>query len=124
NYMSEARTNWFYPFFAVEDRSAVELSPLIWSNYQQDDHRLIYADFRVYMALKDYGGQFGLNADVASQLWITAPKDRTVYDKLAQIMPSGTNMKDLVGYVMRHWPMLDLANKELVRAKLWTTAAE
>jgi hypothetical protein len=125
NYMRDARNVWFAPLLGPNTEfSAVELWPLVYSNYVQDDGRLIYNDFRVYMALQSYGEQFGLDATIASKLWITAPKDKTVYEKLAQILSSTFSVKDVAGEVLRYWPMLDMANRASMRAKLWTNAAE
>lgn len=125
NYMRDARNVWFAPLFGNNtDLSAVELIALTNSNFVQDDARLTYNDFRVYMALQSYGDEFGLDSTIASKLWITAPKDRTVYDKLAQILTPGISPKDVAGYVLRYWPMLDMDNRASMRLKLWTTAAE
>src|SRR5262245_14287893 len=54
NYFREARTTWFAPLFTAGNQSTVTLNPLVWSNYRQDQNRIIYEDFRIHTPLADY----------------------------------------------------------------------
>jgi autotransporter-associated beta strand protein len=124
NYMRENRTTWFAPLFASDQQSTMEINPLAWSNYRQDANRLIYADYRIFLALQDYAQELGLDPCLGAELWSAGNKNMTVYDKLATLLPSGVSIKDVVGTVMRYWPMLDFVQREAMRNELWTTAAE
>jgi carbonic anhydrase/acetyltransferase-like protein (isoleucine patch superfamily) len=122
NFYREQRTNWFAPQFAAGQQSTIEDRSLVWSNYRQDHGRLIYADFRIHLALQEYATLLGLPADTATRLWTTGSRDQTVYNKLATLLPAGTSMKDVIGTILRYWPMLDFSTKALLRARLWPNA--
>ncbi len=129
NYLREARTNWFYPFFSSSTQSTMDLTALAWSNYRQDMQRLIYSDYRIWLALQNISSDpvFGidgtnpLDPNLASELWSTGSANWTVYDKLATMLPTGTSIKDVVASVLRLWPMLDFDTRNFLTAHLWST---
>ncbi len=129
NYLREARTNWFYPFFTSSTQSTLEITALAWSNYRQDSPRLLYSDFRIWLALQNIasdpvygtGGSNPLDPNLASELWTTGSQNGTAYDKLATLLPAGTSIKDVVASVLRLWPMLNFQTRSFLQAHLWTT---
>ncbi|HEY7091492.1 MAG TPA: LamG-like jellyroll fold domain-containing protein [Tepidisphaeraceae bacterium] len=124
NYLRENRTTWFAPLFAAGSQSTVTLNPLVWSNYRQDANRIIYEDYRIHLALQDYGASLGLPADIAARIWKLGTTNQTAYQKLASLLPGGMNIKDVAASLLRYWPMLDFSTRDYIRGLLWTTADE
>lgn len=93
------------------------------SNYRPDHSRNIYADQRYYLALDDYGTQFGLPTNYAATMWRDGLKDKTLIEKLATALPSGVSVKDVACESCKRWPMLDFVEKTRIRAQHWGTAA-
>jgi carbonic anhydrase/acetyltransferase-like protein (isoleucine patch superfamily) len=88
------------------------------SNFRQDHGSLIYNDFRIHHALQNFGGELGL-PDVVADLWIAAPKEQTIYTKIASVLPAGTQLGDIVANGLRHWPFLDFAEKSTFKTMFW-----
>lgn len=65
------------------------------SNYRPDHKRHIYADQRYYLALDDYGTQFGLPQNFSAKAWRDGARERTLIEKLAAALPVGTSVKDV-----------------------------
>ena len=105
------------------------IDALAWSNYRQDSPRLIYADYRIWLALQNissdpvYGtsGTDPLDSNLATELWSTGSQNATVYDKLATLLPASTSIKDVVASVLRLWPMLNFQTRSFLQAHLWDT---
>lgn len=93
------------------------------SNYRPDHKRNIYADQRYYLALDDYGTQFGLPANYVATAWRDGAKDKTLIEKLAGSLPPGTSVKDVACESLKRWPMLDFVEKTRLRAQHWGNAA-
>ncbi len=123
NYLREAQNTWFAPIFGSATVSTVTINPLAWSNFEQDDHRIIYEDYRVWLPLQDYAASLGLPVDHAAQLWRLGPTGETAWAKLASLLPSGMNIKDVASELLEHWPLLDFDTRSLIEADLWSTPA-
>ena len=90
NYVREARTNWFAPFFASNSQSTMDLNPAGLVELPpgcKTPHLL---------RLPNFSGNPGLcrilwilDADLAVQLWSLGSQNMTVYDKLASLLPAG-----------------------------------
>lgn len=93
------------------------------SNYRPDHNRHIYADQRYYLALDDYGAQFGLPMNYAATMWRDGVSGKTIIEKLANSLPSGTSVKDVACECCKRWPMLDFVEKARLRAQHWGTTA-
>lgn len=93
------------------------------SNYRPDHNRHIYADQRYYLALDDYGTQFGLPTNYAATMWRDGARDKTLVEKLAASLPGGTSVKDVACECCKRWPMLDFVEKTRLRAQHWGTTA-
>ncbi|MGB8166993.1 MAG: LamG-like jellyroll fold domain-containing protein [Chthoniobacteraceae bacterium] len=93
------------------------------SNYRPDHNRHIYADQRYYLALDDYGTQFGLPVNYAATMWRDGARDKTLVEKLAAALPVGTSVKDVACECCKRWPMLDFVEKTRLRAQHWGTTA-
>jgi carbonic anhydrase/acetyltransferase-like protein (isoleucine patch superfamily) len=94
------------------------------SNYRPDHNRHIYADQRYYLGLDDFGTQFGLPTNFAAAAWLTPPTGSTLVEKLASALPSGVSVKDVACETLKHWPMLDFAEKTKLRAQHWNTTSK
>jgi hypothetical protein len=93
------------------------------SNYRPDHNRHIYADQRYYLALDDYGTQFGLPANYAATMWRDGLREKTLIEKLAASLPGGTSVKDVACECCKRWAMLDFLEKSRLRAQHWGTEA-
>ena len=93
------------------------------SNYRPDHQRHIYADQRYYLALDDFGTQFGLPANFAATAWRDGARDRTLIEKLAAVLPGGQSVKDVACECCKRWPMLDFVEKTRLRQQHWGTTA-
>ncbi len=123
NYLRQAWQMHHSQRFPQHQRAQLSLGPLINSNFRQDHGKLIYADFRIHHALEAVAASRpDLDADLPAQLWFEGQKDATVYDTLAQILPSGTSVADTVATGVRHWPLLDFEHSEHFRNQLWNTS--
>ncbi len=122
NYLRENRTNWFAPLFATANQSTMTINPLVWSNFQQDAHRIIYEDYRIHLALQYYATSLGLPEQEAANLWKQGSTGQTAWAKLASLLPAGMSIKDVAGTLLRYWPMLDFPTGNLMKAELWNTA--
>ena len=130
NSMREFRNDWYAATFSSSNGVSTEiLDPFIWSNYEQDDHRLFSNDHLAFIAIQDFALSQGLPWDTAAQLWssTTGGQGLTVWQKLNLLLPSllpGSNIKDVAASMMEHWPMLDMASWDTayIRTDLWGTA--
>ena len=68
NYLRDQRNEWFAPLFATGTQSSISLNVMTWSNFEEDDHRIIYEDYRIFDALQEYATSLGLPADEVAQL--------------------------------------------------------
>lgn len=93
------------------------------SNYRPDHNRHIYADQRYYLALDDYGTQFGLPSNYAATAWRDGARDKTLIEKVAGSLPVGTSVKDVACECCKRWPMLDFVEKTRLRSQHWDTTA-
>ncbi|MFN7562244.1 MAG: LamG-like jellyroll fold domain-containing protein [Prosthecobacter sp.] len=93
------------------------------SNYRPDHNRHIYADQRYYLALDDYGTQFGLPSNYAATAWRDGARDKTLIEKVAGSLPVGTSVKDVACECCKRWPMLDFVEKTRLRSQHWGTTA-
>ena len=98
NYLRKNRNTWFAPIFGSATVSTVTINPLVWSNFQQDAHRIIYEDYRIHLALQDYAESLGLPADEAARLWRLGNTGQTAWAKLASLLPAGTSIKDVAAH--------------------------
>lgn len=122
NYLRAQRNLHFY---AVISHALPALDNLTGnSNYRPDHPRHIYADQRYYLALDDYGTQFGLPPNYAATLWRDGARDQTLLDKLATALPAGTSVKDVACECCKRWPMLDFLEKTRIRAQHWGSPAD
>ncbi len=119
NFLREYRTTYYAPFFPPANRSTVELHPLRQSNFRQDHSRLIYADYRIHLALADHGAAWGLPSNIDAVLWSLGPPEQTVYERLELVLPEEHDIKDVVASTIRHWPMLDFVHSAEIRAHRW-----
>ncbi len=109
NFMRESRNSHFRAIMSpnywpgINLRASCELQ-----NVHQDHKRIIYQDYRVHRAIQHHAVDLGLPANMVSKFWTEEPTLWTVYDKLAQMLPSGYDVRDVLGYCMRHWPLLDM----------------
>lgn len=111
-------------FFAAIPNASPGLDNLTGnSNYRPDHPRHIYADQRYYLSLDDYGTQFGLPANYAASAWRDGASGKTLIEKLANVLPVGTSVKDVAGEACKRWPMLDFVEKTRIRAQHWGSAA-
>ncbi len=111
-------------FFATITNAVPALDNLTGnSNYRPDHNRHIYADQRYYLALDDYGTQFGLPVNYAATMWRDGARDQTMIQKLAATLPAGTSVKDVACESCKRWPMLDFVEKTRIRAEHWGTTA-
>jgi hypothetical protein len=122
NFLRDNRTSHYKELFTTHpsdlDTWAFELG-----NLHQDHKRLIYHDFRIHYALKDFAAAMGLDPETVGKFWTEPPKEMTVYDKLAQMLPEGFDIKDVVAFCMRHWPFLDFGSDgDNFKTTLWGTA--
>ena len=125
NYLRDQRNEWFAPLFATGTQSSISLNVMTWSNFEEDDHRIIYEDYRIFDALQEYATSLGLPADEVAQLWRTGTSNLTAWAKLASLLPAGMNIKDVAGTLLRYWPMLDFpSQKAFMQAQMWGTAAQ
>lgn len=123
NYLRGQRTFHFAPIFSTTDRNSMS-SVSQWSNYRPDHNRIIYADQRWYLPLEDYAATLGLSNDVATRLWRDLPRDKTLLEKLAPLIPATHSIKDVAAECLKHWQWLDFAEKKNMRTNLWTDLNE
>ena len=93
------------------------------SNYRPDHKRFIYHDQRYYLPLDDFGTNFGLPADFTASVWRDGPRDRTLIEKIAAMLPPEVSVKDVAAEACKHWPMLDFVEKDRIRQQHWGTTA-
>ena len=93
------------------------------SNYRPDHKRFIYHDQRYYLPLDDFGTNFGLPADFTASVWRDGPRDRTLIEKIAAMLPLEVSVKDVAAEACKHWPMLDFVEKDRIRQQHWGTTA-
>lgn len=123
NYLRGQRTFHFAPIFATADRNSMS-GVSQWSNYRPDHNRIIYADQRWYLPLEDYGPALGFTNNVATRLWRDLPRDRTLIEKLALLLPATNAIEDVAAECLKRWPWLDFAEKRNIRTNLWTDLNE
>jgi len=99
----------------------IGITPFEFSGFRQDHGRLIYADYRIHQALQDYADDLGLDPYIAAKLWYEGVKEKTVYDKLSDILPGGYNVPDVVTFGLRHWPFLDFPDGPKMATELWSS---
>jgi hypothetical protein len=122
NFLRDNRTAHYVQLFTTHP-SEINIWPFEFGGFRQDHKRLIYSDFRIHYALKDFAAAMGLDPETVGKFWTEPPKDMTVYDKLAQMLPEGFDIKDVVGFCMRHWPFLDFGSDgDNFKTTLWSTA--
>jgi carbonic anhydrase/acetyltransferase-like protein (isoleucine patch superfamily) len=121
NFLRDARTGHYAQLFTSHPSELGTIS-FEFGNYRQDHKRLIYSDFRIHYALKDFAGAMGLDPALVGKFWTQTPKDMTVYAKLAQMLPTGFDIKDVVAFCVRHWPFLDFGTDGTnFKTTLWNT---
>ena len=86
NFLRDNRTAHYVQLFPTHP-SEIIIWPFEFGNYRQDHKRLIYSDFRIHYALKDFAAGMGLDPELVGKFWTQTPKEMTVYDKLAQMLP-------------------------------------
>lgn len=96
---------------------------IAYSNYRPDHNRLIYSDQRYYLALDDYGTQFGLPPNYAAIVWREGEKEKSLIEKLAGSLPQGVSVKNVAAECLKHWPMLDFSEKTWIGEQFWATPA-
>ena len=122
NFLRQSWQMHFAELFPVGQQSQLDLQVYELSNLRQDHGKLIYRDFRIHQALKDYADDFGLDPHTVGKLWTVGEKDNTVYNKLAQALPAGVVPGDVVAFGLRHWPFLDFSDGNLFKQQIWANA--
>ncbi|MBI5832052.1 MAG: hypothetical protein HZB16_07050 [Armatimonadetes bacterium] len=117
NYLRSLRNSLYSDLFPGHV-SDVGRGMLDLSCFQQDQFRLIYADFRIYNVLDDYAVDYGLPADIVARLWRDGDKEQVVWKKLASVLPAGRSIKDVAGEALRYWVTLDLKAGDKMKAQL------
>ena len=118
NFMRNYRNLHYRALFG--DGRGTDIGPgmILLSNYRQDHSRLIYADYRIHMALNDFSAQLGLT-NLLVKLCNVEPKDDTVYNKIAAALPPNADLADVVANGMRHWPFIDFQDSDVYKKALW-----
>ena len=123
NYLRAQRNLHFFP--AIIPGGIAGIDNLTGnSNYQPDHKRHIYQDQRYYLALDDYGTQFGLPKNYAAVMWRDGLNNMTLIEKIAGSLPAGKSIKDVACECFKRWPMLDFVEKTRLRAQHWGTAEQ
>lgn len=117
NYLRSLRNAHFRDLFP-DHHSDISRGMLDLSCFQQDQFRLIYADFRIYTVMDDFATEYGLPADIIARLWRDGTKEQMLWQKLASVLPKGVSIKDVAGEGLRHWVTLDLKAGDQMKAQL------
>jgi hypothetical protein len=120
NYMRQAWQSHYSFRFPKGQQSGMSLEPLINSNYRQDHGRLIYADFRIHHALEAVAGT-GFDWNLPARLWFEGTKDATCYSTLAELLPDGHQLADVVATGLRRWPFFDFKQGPFFKDQHWST---
>ncbi len=126
NFMREARNKHFQALFGTSYWPGINLrASMELQNVHQDHKRLIYQDYRIHRAIQHHAEELGLSKTLVSEFWTEPPELWTVYDKMAQMLPAGYDIKDVVASCMRHWPLLDMKDDSVnLQNRHWSTAEE
>lgn len=88
------------------------------TNFRQDHGSLIYQDYRIHHVLRDFGAEAGL-PDAAADVWKKGSAGQTIYNKLAGLLPAGSDIGSFIAGGLRHWPFLDFSDGQIMQGIFW-----
>lgn len=97
-----------YYFQDQQKRTKMTRVVMFRSNLRQNTPGQKYNDLRLFAALDEFPERYDYPADTSARLWRMRGKERGIYAQLAEVLPSGHSVQDLLGKTLRHWPLFDL----------------